>query len=70
MELRRGEVKWSMSVAVFSAWDYFPFVCSERTQSLSPCKTHSNCHRHPDQVDRGQEAHCSNQLAITRRRVN
>lgn len=41
-EFRGGEVKWSMSGAVFKAWDYCPFVCSELTQSLSPCKTHSH----------------------------
>ncbi len=41
-EFRGGEVKWSMSVAVFNAWDYCPFVCSELTQSLSLCKTHSH----------------------------
>lgn len=31
-----------MSVAVFNAWDYCPFVCSELTQSLSLCKTHTH----------------------------
>lgn len=40
-EFRGGEVKWSMSVAVFNTWDYYPFVCGELTQSLSLCKTHS-----------------------------
>lgn len=31
-----------MSVVVFNAWDYGPFVCCELTQSLSPCKTLSH----------------------------
>lgn len=69
-EFREGEVKWSMSVAVFNAWDYCPFVCSELTQSLSPCKTHSHCRRHPDQADKGREVHCCNQLANSKRRIN
>lgn len=70
IDFRGGEVKWSMSAAVFNTWDYGPFVCSEHTQSLSPCKTLSNCHRHPDQAHRGRVVHCCNQLAISKSRIN
>lgn len=71
IEFGVGEVKWSMSVAVFNTWDYGPF-CVQPARSISKPRV-----RHPSaamdiQIKPAEAApvHSGNQQAISKRRIN
>lgn len=71
IEFGVGEVKWSMSVAVFNTWDYGPF-CVQPAHSITEPRV-----RHPHaatdiQIKPAEAApvHGGNQRAISKRRIN